>query len=341
LPLEDYPEEMTEVIYGIENINRKTLKRFSTTRDKVDSCIDPVNPPTIMNAKPIVDAIIDLKKRGIKTRLITEITRDNLHSCKEIMKITTEVRHLDEVKGNFSISDESIYEATMIGNFLIPDKVSPSMLSSKLEQNSQEAKLSTQSIYSTVKAFVGQQQYIFEMLWRKAIPARQRIKEIEEGLKREFIETVQDPTEIQSLVLKIITAALEEIDIVFSTPNSFKRYERDGLINLLAKKLDEGIKARILLTHTEDIQQSLRKFTKINPQRQMEIRVLDKSIKTKLTTIMADRELSLVIELKDDTQQNSNEAVGFATYSNSESTVLSYASIFETLWIQSKVMDTA
>ena len=155
-----------------------------------------------MNAKPIVDAIIDLKKRGIKRRLITEITKDNLDACKEIMKITTEVRHLDEVKGNFSISDESIYEATMIGNFLIPDKVSPSVLSSKLEQNSQEVKLSTQSTYSTVKAFVGQQQYFFKMLWRRAIPAKQRIKEIEEGFKREFIETIQDPAEIQSLGFK-------------------------------------------------------------------------------------------------------------------------------------------
>ena len=52
------------------------------------------------------------------------------------------------------------------------------------------------------------------MLWRKAIPAKQRIKEIEEGLKREFIEAIQDPEEIQSLVFKIITAAIEEIDIV-------------------------------------------------------------------------------------------------------------------------------
>ena len=34
-------------------------------------------------------------------------------------------------------------------------------------------------------------------------------------------------------------------------------------------------------------------------------------------------------------KHNSNEAIGLATYSNSESTVLSYASIFETLWIQS------
>lgn len=119
-------------------------------------------------------------------------------------------------------------------------------------------------IASTIRAFVEQQQYFFDMLWRKAIPVKQRIKEIEEGLKREYIETIQDPEEIQNLVSN-----------------------------------------------------------------------LDKSIQTKVTTIVVDNELSLVIELKDDTQLNSNEAIGLATYSNSESTVLSYASIFEALWIQS------
>jgi two-component system, OmpR family, sensor histidine kinase VicK len=68
---------------------------------------------------------------------------------------------------------------------------------------------------------------------------------------------------------------------------------------------------------------------------QITIKNLDKSVQTKVTTIVADNGLSLVIELKDDTHLNSKEAMGLATYSNSESTVLSYASIFETLWIQS------
>jgi hypothetical protein len=52
-----------------------------------------------------------------------------------------------------------------------------------------------------------------------------------------------------------------------------------------------------------------------------------------VTTFLADNALSLVVELKDDTKQNCNEAIGLATYSNSESTVLSYVSIFETLWL--------
>jgi two-component system, OmpR family, sensor histidine kinase VicK len=253
------------------------------------------------------------------------------------MKIGNEVRHLDAVKGNFSISDQLVYQATTLGNFFIPNKISPSLLSSKLEQNSQEAKELTQSIFSTVRAFVEQQQYFFDMLWQKAIPARQRIKEIEEGLKREFIETIQDPAETQNLVSKTITSAVEEIDIVFSTSNSYKRYE--GIIEQLATKADEGIKVRILLNQNGDIRQSIERLVKMHPQRQqLAIRELDKSIRTKLTTIMADRELSLIVELKDDAKENSNEAIGLATYSNSESTVLSYASIFEALWIQSQIL---
>jgi two-component system, OmpR family, sensor histidine kinase VicK len=334
-PRDNYPEEKTEVIYGIEDITRRTLERLYSTRVNVDSCIDPLNPSTIMNAKPIVDAMINLQKRGIMTRVITELTKDNLNSCKELIKVNSEVRHLDEIKGNFSISDRQIYQATTIGNFFIPSKISPSMLSSELEHNSQEARQLTQSIFSTVRAFVEQQQYFFEMLWRKAIPAKQRIKEIEEGLKREFIETIQDPAEIHSLVLKVISSATEEIDIVFSTPNSFKRYQKEGIIDMLTIRTNEdNLRVRILVNHNYEIQETLGIFTKRNPQ--ITIRNLEKSVQTKVNTIVADNELSLVIELKDDSKQDSNKAMGLATYSNSESTVTSYASIFEILWTSAR-----
>ena len=91
------------------------------------------------------------------------------------------------------------------------------------------------------------------MLWRKAIPAKQRIKEIEEGLKREFVETLQDPEEIENIISKVIISAIEEIDIVISTPDTFKRYEREGIIQLLIRKADEGIKVRILLSQNAHI----------------------------------------------------------------------------------------
>ncbi|MGC2681769.1 MAG: hypothetical protein WA323_07865, partial [Candidatus Nitrosopolaris sp.] len=70
-----------------------------------------------------------------------------------------------------------------------------------------------QLIISTVKVVVDQQQYFFDMLWKKAIPAKQRIKEIEQGLKREFMETIRDPYETQKILDNLIKPANEEIMI--------------------------------------------------------------------------------------------------------------------------------
>jgi hypothetical protein len=52
-----------------------------------------------------------LKKIGVKIRYITEITQRNLPYCKDLM-LTAELRHMDGIKGNFSIVDERDYQAT-------------------------------------------------------------------------------------------------------------------------------------------------------------------------------------------------------------------------------------
>lgn len=52
---------------------------------------------------------------------------------------------------------------------------------------------------------------------------------------------------------------------------------------------------------------------------------------------MSDTKLSLAIEVNNDSAKTTSEAIGLATHSNSESTVLTYISIFETLWVQANV----
>ena len=47
----------------------------------------------------------------------------------------------------------------------------------------------------------------------------------------------------------------------------------------------------------------------------------------------------MYVEVKDDTKNNSYEAIGLATYSNSTPTVLSYTSIFESLWTQTELYE--
>jgi two-component system sensor histidine kinase VicK len=319
----DYPEEKTEVVRGIENIIKATLTRFSLTKHTIDSCIDKDNPKTIMTQNRIVTAINDIKNRGIKTRLITEITKDNLSYCKELSELTTEVRHLEDIKGNFSISDRSIYQATAMGDFSRLTLIKPQV--EKLEPEP-----ITESIYSTMGTFVVQQQYFFEMLWKKAIPAKQRIKEIEEDLKREFIETIQDSEETLSLVSKVLSSATEEILIIFSQINTLNQYEKYGILDLLKRKAEHEIVVRILISTDYLLKEKARESLKEYPH--IELRYLLKSIKTKVTTIVTDGELSLMIEEKEN-----EDAIGLATYSNSKSTVLSVTSIFENLWMQSTI----
>ncbi len=53
--------------------------------------------------------------------------------------------------------------------------------------------------------------------------------------------------------------------------------------------------------------------------------------------MVVDRKSSIVEELKDDSKKSSYEDMGLGTYSNSQSTVLSFVSIFGTLWRQAEM----
>jgi two-component system, OmpR family, sensor histidine kinase VicK len=209
-------EEKTEILYDYDVILRSNLELGRITKSSVDNCITSDAVAFLLADRRIADALTNMKNKGVKLRYITEITKNSLDYCKELMKMV-ELRHLDEVKGNFGIHDGRYYRAAAA---VIEGKPPPHL------------------IVSNVKIFVEQQQYFFDMLWRKAIPAKQRIKEIEEGTKREFIETIQDPSETLDLIRKIISSATEEIMIMFPTTRSFQVYEKKGILNLLKSQLE-------------------------------------------------------------------------------------------------------
>jgi two-component system, OmpR family, sensor histidine kinase VicK len=301
-------EERTEVIYGAESIVDDTLERLYAAKESVDNCIDSTAPSMFLIPNhPVTKAFRDLKQKGIRLRFITEITKGNIEYCKELMKICN-LRHLDEVKGNFGIVDGIYYRA-----------------SAKAVKSSPPPLL----IRSTLRAFVEQQQYFFDMLWKKAIPAKQRIREIEEGIKREFIDIIQDPSEILNLIHKTISSATEEIMILFPTIRSFQLYEREGILDLIKRQLENRITVRILLSEKDHPLQG--GWRGISPSN-LHIQHTDQLSASRLNMVIVDNELSLVIE-----EKKYEDPVGIATYSNSEPTVLSYASIFENLWIQSEI----
>ena len=201
-----------------------------------------------------------------------------------------------------------------------------------------KGELLTQVFYSNSKEVVEQGQYIFDTFWKKAIPAEQKIKEIEEGIKPEVIETIRDPVEIQMVAFEHVNSAKEEILTVFSTANALLRQERAGAIELLQEAAERGIRVKILTPINEFVKDII--IQKIlGKQKRIEVRYIGESLQSKVSIIVIDRKFSLVVELKDYTKGTSYEAVGLATYSNSKPTVSSYASIFESLWIQSELYE--
>jgi signal transduction histidine kinase len=127
--------------------------------------------------------------------------------------------------------------------------------------------------------------------------------------------------------------------IIFSTANAFHRQIRVGGAKLLREvtiaKRDLNI--RILTPQDERIKEV---SSELKQQlKKIEVRNVEESLQTKVTVLIIDRKYSLSIEFKDDTKDSVYEAIGLATYSNSKSTVISYISIFESLWKQVELIE--
>ena len=468
--------EKTEVLYGTENINKAILRFVSIAKKGWNACADSAAPSvTIEHSKKL---LLDAKNSGAKVKFLTDITKDNLPYCKELMDIVDELRHLDGVKGNFGVSEsEYLASATL-----------------------QEAKPITEIIYSNVRAIVEQHHYLFKTLWNAAISAKQRIKEIEEGIIRYETKVIKNPEEIikqirrltqnsnelstclpgagleysynyffdikkklldkqkrgehkgiryvtnidndslqrakayleygiqirhvrnlppmsfgvsdkeiavtieemaggrriqtllisnEPLYLKhystifeelwrngidaadrirdieegvdladikiiqnpkegittawnIIKSAREEVSIMFSSANALRRQIQVGGLQLLKEASEEhGAKVRLSIPadiENDDVLSEIKEQVKLTCPK-VDVRIIEKSLRTRITIVLADRKDCIIIELKDDTKDISYTASGLSTYSNSKSIVTSYASIFESLWRQTELYE--
>ena len=315
------PTERSEVLYGTENAKNLLLQIASQAKRRIDVCDDYTIPSVNIPAELFKRLLSQSKSEQIRFRYLTEITKGNIEYCKQIMEIA-EVRHLYGIKANFAVSDTE-YTSTAI---------------------MQQVHAIPEVIYSNVKRIVEQQQYLFETLWSKAISAEKKIREIEEGVELEKTHVIQDPQSIQKLFIDMVKSAQYKILLILPTVNAFLREERLGIIDLLIQAATErGVNVRIL-TPTNDIIENILK-DRVVPQDQEKEKKKDfdlrsinmSSEETAVSTvsiILVDKKESLVFEKKDDSKENFIEAVGLATYSNSKPTVLSYISIFESLWKQ-------
>jgi len=195
------------------------------------------------------------------------------------------------------------------------------------------------SVYgSDFKDFVGQQQFVSDPFWNKAIPTEQEITEIDKEIdKPDSIRVLRDPFEIQKIGIEIGKTAIDEILILYSTANAFHRQEKLGAIQSLRDVVEgRGIKTRILTPKSKLIEESVRM---LKHQSKIDVRYIEPGLQTHFTILIVDRKASIVVELKDDTQNSSYDAMGLGIYTNRKASVLSYVSMFESLWKQTELYE--
>ena len=282
------------------------LQFLNRTDGKIDACVDYTRPSLAIDIVILKKAFLDAKKRGVKLRYVTEITKDNISYCKQMMTMVDELRHLDGIKGNFYISETG---------YLAPATFH------------EAGKPAAQIIYSNVKEIIEHQKYVFETLWSKTIPAEQRIREIEEGTEAEFYEVITDNEKASQILVDMIKSTKREALIFLPNDKALVRIDRLGIIDYLVKASQNGANVKIICQLSEENTEIQKKISENAP----DIRILDGN-SSPYGMYIIDRKKFLRAELKRPEAEEFSDAIGLVVYSNRRTTVDSFESVFELLW---------
>ncbi len=295
--------EITEILRGAEDTTC-TVVLFFTNADTVSAWGDSLAPSVAMGVEPIKKCYDDLKRRKAKVRWITEITRDNLSYCKELMQYA-EVRHLDGIRGNFGLSDTA-YIATATVN---------------------KAQPVPELIYSSVRSVVEQNKCVFDTLWNKAVVAEDRIRELEEGIIRPETRTVKDPKEILEDTLGLIRRS-KKYSVCSASDGLLHahNYSFDTVKEVLDRHgggKHAGIRWIIKIDDSQDSRlfEAVSSFTKLG----MEI----KHVPTipPMSFGMSEKEMALTLE-----SMRGESLIASAIFTSEPAFVEQFATIFDKLW---------
>lgn len=298
--------EKTEVFTDPADTQRVIIQTMSNIQHRHDICVDADGPPVAMGIDWVKKCYVDAHARGVRIRFITEITKDNLPHCRQLMELV-ELRHLEGVQGNFGVS-ESEYMATAT---LDREKAVPIL------------------IYSNVKQIVKQQQYVFQTLWNKAISAEYRIQEIELGKEHEFLEVCPDGIKAAHVYLQF--AELVQSEALLILPSS-KALQHEYDIGILHKLVDAATKRKAVVRIICPLDNKNAKIAEwLSDNGGPAIQVVNGD-GSDSTVFIVDGRLLFRAELRSDEARSFPDATGYAVYSNSKPTVNSFKSFFEMLW---------
>ena len=264
--------------------------------------------------------VLEKQKRGEGDgiRWIMRIEKDSINLVKNFLKLGVKIRHVKNLAPiNFAVSKHGLIAT-------VEEIAGGGMIQNLLTSNEG----------SYIKHFTS----MFEQLWKEGVDARYRIKDIEEKVGIAEIEIIRNPIDSIARGWDMVKSARKEINVLFSSSNALKRQIAMGALPLLRNASEkQKVKIRMLLPSSDRSDQLIEE-TKSNVPN-IDIRTISSSLETKISILIVDNKQCLILELKDDKQNTSHDAVGLATYSISPTIISSYLAIFESFWRQAELFE--
>ena len=264
--------------------------------------------------------VLEKQRRGEGEgiRWIMRIEKDSINLVKKFLKLGVKIRHVKNLAPiNFAVSRHGLIAT-------IEEMNGGEMIQNALTSNEG----------SYIKHFSS----MFEQLWKEGVDARYRIKDIEEKVGIAEIEIIRNPVDSIARSWDMVRSARKEINILFSSPNALKRHIAMGGVSLLKNASEkQKVKIRMLLPSSDNSDQLIEQ-TKVNVPK-IDIRTVSTSLETKISILLVDSKQCLILELKDDNQNTSYDAVGLSTYSISPTIISSYLAVFESFWRQAELFE--
>ena len=324
-----FPVE-TRIVESPEEIHALILDITKKSNDGLSNCSTIGGFQMIYEHKALFNAYLNLlsrykeRKAQGSVRWITHIENNNdrIDLIKKFLNLGVEIRHVNNLPPmSFALSNKQ-FQGTI----------------EKMEQG----KMFKSVLYSTEPPYIKHFQLIFEEIWNSSINAEERIRQIKHGIASDHTIVIENPIQSKNFLLKLLEDAKEEIMIIFPSLNSVKRQSKIGLINLLKLKDQQNFRIKILSPNADIVKEIfLLEYSKEkgNTIDNVAIREISGQQEIKSTILIVDKKQLLTFEVRDNTRETFEEATGLATYSTSLPTLLSYISIFESLWTQTEMLD--
>ena len=277
------------------------------TKSRMYITFDNKVPAIIVKLPQYREGYIDSLRRGATIRCITEVTPENIGECKELLQLVTELRHMNGIKGGIAIN-ESEYMATAV---------------------LKDEEPLTQVIYTDSSEVVAQGQCIFDTMWKNAIPAIKKIREIEKGKHIAYTTEILSRSEgsLDEVELGNFLNNAKEIDMV--APTEGLEIGQDFFRNLIKqiqkeKKIDDHRKIRVLVEVSKYNIDIVKKYINLD----LEVRHLKKE--PHLYLAVTDFNMMAAIE-----RIGHDDMAESVLYSNDPSYIKRFKAIFERLWFES------